>query len=115
MRGPLKPFPSTISKLESRTGNGKVRSDEEVSEEASPDSSSSLCEDVFSLKQVADSVKTKIRQRLSEACGSSDGLSCDVEDLEAICEEVGLDVMQETNRIISKRRGKRGELIFQIY
>ena len=58
-------------------------------------------------------VKLRIRQRLDEVCGGSDtlgtGLSCNVADLEAICREVRMEMMLETNEIL-KRRRKRGEV-----
>jgi ribosomal protein S3AE len=61
------------------------------------------------LKQVTDHLKLKIRQRLTEVCeeGGNEGLSCDVADLEAICEEVKMEMMESTNEIFKKRR-KRG-------
>ena len=53
-------------------------------------------------------VKLRIRQRLDEVCGGSDtlgtGLGCNVADLEAICREVRMDMMLETNEILKRRR-----------
>ena len=58
-------------------------------------------------------VKHRIRQRLDKVCGSSGatgGLSCSVADLEAICREVRMERMLDTNEILKKRRRrKRGE------
>ncbi len=78
----------------------------------------SLCEDALFLAQVADHLKVKIRQRLAEVCtpgdGDGDGLACDVSDLEAICQEVRIDIMLETNQILRKKRGGHCSMLFQI-
>ena len=55
--------------------------------------------------QVANSVKAKVRARLSSVCG--DSLYCDVADLEAVCREVLVQQMIDTNEIFRRRR--RGE------
>ncbi len=73
----------------------------------------------FFAMQVADHVKQKIRLRLAKACGGGGGgggegvLSCDVVELEAVCQEVLEEEMTRTNEILGggyrrRRRRKRG-------
>lgn len=67
---------------------------------------SSVCSDQFFLSQVTNHVKVRIRQRLAELC--KDHLTCDISDLEAICEEVQLEEMIATNKIFRRRRDLSG-------
>ena len=50
-------------------------------------------------------MKQKLRARLDSVCGSS--LFCDVSEMEAVCREVLVQRMIDTNEIY--RRRKRGE------
>jgi hypothetical protein len=54
------------------------------------------------LLQVENHVREKITQQLAEIC--SDALSCRVEDMATICDQILSDLEEESNVVIRKRR-----------
>ncbi|XP_069692830.1 sushi, von Willebrand factor type A, EGF and pentraxin domain-containing protein 1-like isoform X3 [Periplaneta americana] len=63
---------------------------------------STICEDPAFLSQIERNVREKITQKLAEVC--SNALTCHVEDMATLCDQILSSVEEESNTVTRKKR-----------